>query len=61
MGKGGIITGIICIILGVGIIIASIFSTWVFLIHGGILLAIGIGLVVFNREEDKIEKIKSED
>ena len=58
MGKGGIITGVICIVLGLGVVIAALFSTCVFLIHGGILLVLGAILILFNKEEDKVEQIK---
>ncbi|MBU0957195.1 MAG: hypothetical protein KKF56_00105 [Nanoarchaeota archaeon] len=56
MGKGAIITGIICIVIGLIIILSTIWSTWVFLIHGGALLILGLVLIIFNREENKLEK-----
>ena len=66
MGKGAIAIGIICIlagILGAYEVLISEASNWI-LIHLFILIGIGIALIVFYKQEDKIEQrkdIKSKD
>ncbi|GAH03450.1 unnamed protein product [marine sediment metagenome] len=61
MGKGAIWIGIALIILGIFLAYEVITSTeapnWL-LIHLLVLIGIGIGLIVFFRAEDKIEKRK---
>jgi membrane-bound ClpP family serine protease len=52
------ITGIIMILSGIGLIIASPFAAFIPLIYGIPILIIGI-VIFFNKKEDKIEQIKS--
>ncbi len=60
MGKGAIAIGIICIILGAWIIF-KIFSSntplWV-AVYPLILIILGIGLIIFFKEEEKVEQRK---
>ena len=61
MGKGAIIIGIICILAGLywayEVIISSEAPNWL-LIHLSVLIGVGIGLIVFNKAEEKIEQRK---
>jgi hypothetical protein len=62
MGKGAITIGILFLLLGFIvsiIIIVSEAPLW-FLLHPGVLFLfiVGIGLVIFNKEENKIEQRK---
>jgi membrane-bound ClpP family serine protease len=52
------ITGIILIFGGSALIAFSFFSSFVFLIHGLVVLVLGL-FIYFNKNEDKIEKIKN--
>ena len=51
------ITGVIMIILGLGLITPAFFRFYPTLIYGIPILLIGI-YVLFNKKEDKIEQIK---
>lgn len=51
------ITGMALVLFGVILMIVSIFSSFVFLVYGIIILAIGI-VIFFNKSEDKIEQRK---
>jgi len=60
MGKGAIAIGAVCILAGlywVYVVLTSDAPNWL-LIHLSILIAVGIGLIVFFRAEDKIEERK---
>ena len=60
MGKGAIAIGVGCIILGVWLaykVLVSETPNWL-LIHVSVLIGVGIGLVVLNKQEDKIEQRK---
>ncbi len=57
MGKGAIAIGAILIVFGIFLILLSNFNV-VGLIYGLLAIAIGIGLIVFWREESKIEERK---
>ncbi len=51
------ITGGIMIIVGLGLIVVSFFTSFVFLIYSTIILIMGI-IIFLNKNEDKIERIK---
>ena len=55
MGKGRLISGLVVMILGLGLIIASLFTSMFLLIYGIPLFVIGV-VVILNKKEDKIEK-----
>ena len=61
MGKGAIVIGIICILAGVywayKVIASPDVPNWL-LIHLSVLIIVGIGLIVLNKEENKIEERK---
>jgi ABC-type nickel/cobalt efflux system permease component RcnA len=61
MGKGAIAIGIVCILAGLywtyEVITSPDVPNWL-LIHLSILIITGIGLIVFFREENKIEQRK---
>jgi hypothetical protein len=61
MGKGAIAIGITCILAGIYLAykVISIQDTpnWL-LIHLSILIIVGIGLIIFNNAENKIEERK---
>ncbi len=61
MGKGAIFIGIACILVGAywayNVIINPEFPMFL-LIHLFVLIGVGIGLIVFFKEEDKIEERK---
>jgi len=52
-----VISGSVAIIIGLGLTIASVVSSYFLLIYSIPVLLIGIWLI-FNKKEDKIEKIK---
>jgi len=51
------LTGVALLLAGVGLIVASFFTTLFLLIYGVPLLIIGL-FVLFNKKEDEIEEIK---
>ena len=59
MGKGAIAIGIVCIIAGLWwsykVLTSAEAPNWL-LIHLSVLIAVGVGLIVFFRAEDKIEE-----
>ena len=61
MGKGAIAIGVICILAGLywsyNVITNPEFPMFL-LIHLSVLIGVGVGLIVFFREEDKIEERK---
>ena len=58
MNASRLITGMIMILLGAGLIAISFFATSFVLIYGIPIFVLGI-FILFNRKEDKIEEIKS--
>jgi hypothetical protein len=61
MGKGAIAIGIACILAGVywayKVISMPETPNWL-LIHLSVLISVGIGLIIFNKAESKIEQRK---
>jgi len=57
MGKETITMGIILILFGISLLIITKLNI-VGVIYGTIILAIGLALIFFNKEEDKIEQRK---
>ena len=57
MRKGQLITGLVFIILGIGIFILSFFTSWSLIIYSALLFVLG-GFILFNKGEDKIEERK---
>ncbi len=55
MGKEIKITGIIMVLIGITLLVLTKFNP-VGLIYGLIITIIGIALIFWNKEEDKIEK-----
>ena len=53
-----VITGIVMILISFGLFVPPFFGFWFTLIYGIPILIIGI-FILFNKEEDKIEEIKS--
>ncbi len=60
MGKGSIWTGALFILIGICIFFEIIYSEapFLILIYPLVLIGLGIGLVVLNKEENKIEQRK---
>ena len=57
ISAGRLVIGLIFSIIGIVLIIISIFSAWGIIFYGVSLLIIGI-VILFNKNEDKIEKRK---
>jgi len=61
MGKGAILIGAVLIIFGIFLAYKTISSTetpnWL-LIHISVMILIGVGMIVFFKEESKIEQRK---
>ena len=60
MTKGAIVIGIVCILIGVWLTYKLLNSEEPFwlIIYLVILIGVGIGLIVFNKAEEKIEERK---
>ena len=61
MGKGAIAIGIACIIAGIYwayLVISSAETPNWLLIHLSVLIGVGVGLIIFNKEEAKVEQRK---
>lgn len=59
MGKGAISAGIVFIIFGIWLLTKTCLAKekWL-LLYPLVIIAIGIALIIFNKEEDKIEQRK---
>jgi hypothetical protein len=61
MSKGAIVIGVALIILGIWIsleVIADTSAPLFILIYPAIMIAIGIAMIILNKEEDKVEQRK---